>query len=166
MACSTSSTVSDHWSSNVNVNRNPSCKTSHSPITCQSSVLVYHSSVWHLGCGRISVPIQVEVLLHRPWSILRGACMGHRIHCIYLLSVVLVSQIVAASSSCSRASFQNFLDVFPTNVQVSHAMPTSLHWTSAALVLCSQTCLGIHPPLSIHHMLVDLRHGFLCNVLI
>ena len=75
-------------------------------------------------------------------------------------------QIVGASSFYIYTGPQNFLDVYPTIMQVLHAVPISMDRTTTVLVLQFQICSGIHPPLSIHHMLVALLLQLLCNTVI
>ena len=85
-----------------------------------------------------------------------GGCASCFVLATRLLFKVGGFQTADASSFYICASPQNFLDVFPTSMQVLHAAPTSTHQITVFLALCFQTYLGIHPPLSIHHMLASL----------
>lgn len=90
--------------------------------------------------------------------------MGHCVHHISQLVIVLASQTLSASSSYSHTNIQKFLHVFPINMEVSHATPILMPRTSVVLVPLAETWPRIRPPLSTHHTLVVLNPGLLHNI--
>ena len=74
-------------------------------------------------------------------------------------------QTIGASTFYIRASLQKSPNVYSNIVWVLHPVPILAHRTIAIRLLCFQICLGIHPPLSLHHMLEAPFPLLLCNTM-
>lgn len=95
---------------------------------------------------------------------------GGHTNCFVLATRLLFDvggfQTVSAFSFYIRTNLQWSPNVYSTIVPVLCTVPISAHHTDVVPILCFQTCPGIHPPLSLHHMLAFSLSLSSCNTMI